>query len=259
MSGERGVRRAFSVAVYARHAGKVLLIKHRRLGTWLPVGGEMEAGETPLEAAARELREETGLAGRFEADPGIDGTPKGYVGYEEHLAGSKGMHMNFAFVAEVETDRVVPNDEFEEFRWVESFEGIECPVNVRELGLLALAASPLAPEAIARRWLAAFNARDLDALLALYADDAVHESPKLRARDPASKGLVRGKAALRAWWADSYARLPGLRYEEKRLTASGGRVFMEYLRVNPGEESYLVAEVLVIRAGKIAASAVFHG
>lgn len=252
-------RRAFSVAVYARHAGKVLLIKHKRLGTWLPVGGEMEAGETPLEAAARELREETGLVGRFEADPLIDGTPRGLLGYEEHIAGSKGLHMNFAFVAEVDTDRVTPNEEFSEFRWVSSFDGIECPLNARELGLAALAANPVAPWTIAKKWLAAFNARDLDALLALYAADAVHTSPKLKVRDPKTGGKVRGQAALRAWWADSYARLPGLRYEEQHLTAAADRVFMEYLRVNPGEESYVVAEVLVVRGGKIVESAVFHG
>jgi len=35
-------RRAFSVAIFARNSGDVLLIKHRRLGTWLPVGGEIE-------------------------------------------------------------------------------------------------------------------------------------------------------------------------------------------------------------------------
>jgi 8-oxo-dGTP diphosphatase len=254
-------RRAFSVAVYARHAGRVLLIKHRRLDTWLPVGGEMEPGETPIEAAARELREETGLAGRFIAEPGVDGTPKGYLGYEEHLAGSKGMHMNFAFVAEVDSDRVTPNEEFSEFKWVDSFEGVECPRNARELGEIALSAgaSPESLKAVARRWLAMFNARDLEGLLALYADDAVHTSPKLRAKDPATNGEIRGKAALRAWWADSYARLPGLRYDEKALTASDGRVFMEYLRVNLGEASYVVAEVLELHGGHIVASRVFHG
>lgn len=52
------VRRAFSVAVYARRGDRVLVIEHRRLRTWLPIGGELEAGETPLEAARRELREE---------------------------------------------------------------------------------------------------------------------------------------------------------------------------------------------------------
>ena len=61
-------RRAFSVAVYARRGGPggtLLVIFHKRLQTWLPCGGEIEAGETPLEAAARELREESCLVGRF--------------------------------------------------------------------------------------------------------------------------------------------------------------------------------------------------
>lgn len=130
-------RRAFSVAIFARYGGKILLIKHKRLGTWLPVGGEIEPGETPLEAARRELFEETGLSGRFEAKLGVDGSPPGLLGYEEHMAGSKGLHMNFAFVADVPTDAVTPNEEFTELCWVESADQLECPRNVRELVQLA--------------------------------------------------------------------------------------------------------------------------
>ena len=140
-----GGRRAFSVAVYARRGDRVLVIEHRRLRTWLPIGGELEAGETPLEAAARELREETGLLGAFRPLAGaLDGVPAGLIGYEEHTAGSKGLHMNFVFVAEVPAGaEVVPNDEFEAFRWVDRAEldGLASPLNVRQFGYLALDAA----------------------------------------------------------------------------------------------------------------------
>ena len=135
-------RRAFSVAVYARRGDEVLVIKHRRLGTWLPIGGELEAGETPLEAAVRELREETGLVARFGALAGaLDGVPAGLIGYEEHPAGSKGLHMNFVFVAEVARDaEVVANHEFDQFRWVDraALDALESPLNVRQFGFVAL-------------------------------------------------------------------------------------------------------------------------
>jgi ADP-ribose pyrophosphatase YjhB (NUDIX family) len=135
-------RRAFSVSVFCRNAGAVLLVRHRRLGTWLPVGGEVEPGETPLEAARRELREETGLGGLFPGGLGVDGTPPGLLGYEEHLAGSKGLHMNFAFVAEVASRELAPCDEWDAARWVTSAElgGLSCPENVRQLAALALVA-----------------------------------------------------------------------------------------------------------------------
>jgi 8-oxo-dGTP diphosphatase len=135
-------RRAFSVAVYARRTDRVLVIEHRRLRTWLPIGGELEAGETPLEAARRELREETGLVGEFRSLAGaLDGVPAGLLGYEEHLAGSKGLHMNFVFVCEVAPDSEVrPNDEFGAWRWVdrEELAHLESPLNVRQFGFVAL-------------------------------------------------------------------------------------------------------------------------
>lgn len=112
---------------------------------------------------------------------------------------------------------------------------------------------------IAERWFAAFNAHDLEALLALYADDAEHYSPKLKVRRPETGGLVRGKASLRDWWRDAFDRLPTLRYEVLKLTADDDQVFMEYLRHVAGEEDLRVGEVLEVRNGVIVASRVYHG
>ncbi len=40
---------------------EVLLIKHRKLGVWLPPGGHVEANELPDDAVLREILEETGV------------------------------------------------------------------------------------------------------------------------------------------------------------------------------------------------------
>ncbi len=116
-----------------------------------------------------------------------------------------------------------------------------------------------ANKAIALRWFAAFNAHDLEALLALYADDAQHYSPKLKVRQPETNGLITGKAALRTWWFDAFDRLPTLQYEVVKLTADEEQVFMEYIRQVQGEEDLRVGEVLEIRSGTIIASRVYHG
>lgn len=112
---------------------------------------------------------------------------------------------------------------------------------------------------IASKWFDAFNAHDLEALLSLYNNDAVHYSPKLKVRQPETKGLIKSKEALRAWWKDSFDRLPELHYEVSTLTSNGERVFMEYIRQVPGEPDIPVAEVLEIKNGLIVASRVYHG
>ena len=114
-------------------------------------------------------------------------------------------------------------------------------------------------ETIARQWFAAFNTHQLEALLSLYADKAEHYSPKLKLRQPETNGLIIGKDALRTWWQDAFERLPDLHYKVTSLTANEERVFMEYLRMVPGEETLPVAEVLEIKEGKIIASRVYHG
>jgi 8-oxo-dGTP pyrophosphatase MutT (NUDIX family) len=51
----------FTVAIFVVHDGKVLLIHHRKLDKWLPLGGHIELDEDPEQAALREAKEESGL------------------------------------------------------------------------------------------------------------------------------------------------------------------------------------------------------
>jgi len=51
----------FTVAIFVVHGRKVLLVHHRRLGKWLPLGGHIELDEDPEQAALREAKEESGL------------------------------------------------------------------------------------------------------------------------------------------------------------------------------------------------------
>ena len=51
----------FTVAIFVVHEGRVLLIHHRGLDAWLPLGGHIELDEDPEQAALREAREESGL------------------------------------------------------------------------------------------------------------------------------------------------------------------------------------------------------
>ncbi len=112
---------------------------------------------------------------------------------------------------------------------------------------------------IALDWIDAFNKHDLGQLLNLYAQDALHFSPKLKIRKPETKGWISGKTALRIWWNDAFERLPSLQYKLQNLIIDDTQLLMEYQRVVEGEEDMMVAEILEIKDGLIVKSRVYHG
>jgi ADP-ribose pyrophosphatase YjhB (NUDIX family) len=51
----------FTVSIFVVYERKVLLVDHKQLRKWLPIGGHIEPGEDPEQAAYRETAEESGL------------------------------------------------------------------------------------------------------------------------------------------------------------------------------------------------------
>ncbi len=66
--------------------------------------------------------------------------------------------------------------------------------------------------AFADEWIAAWNAHDLPRILAHYAEDFEMSSPLIVARTGDPDGVLRGKAAVAAYWQPSMTLDPPLRF-----------------------------------------------
>ncbi|AWB27260.1 NUDIX hydrolase [Halococcoides cellulosivorans] len=78
--------RHFVATVYVVHEGATALHHHPTLDMWLPPGGHIDRGETPHEAAIREVREELGVAVDLNAEPGdIESATARSLPRAEHL------------------------------------------------------------------------------------------------------------------------------------------------------------------------------
>jgi ketosteroid isomerase-like protein len=82
--------------------------------------------------------------------------------------------------------------------------------------------------ALGREWIAAWNSRDLERVLALYAEDSEMTSAGIPALGFDASGTVRGKNSLRAYWGMALQRLPGLRFELIDIFVSPDSVVVLY-------------------------------
>ena len=65
----------------------------------------------------------------------------------------------------------------------------------------------------AENWVAAWNARDLEAVLSHYADDVEFVSPVAAVIVPESGGVICGVGALRDYWTAALPRNPALHFD----------------------------------------------
>jgi hypothetical protein len=98
------------------------------------------------------------------------------------------------------------------------------------------------PEAagFAEEWCAAWNRRDVDAVLAHFHDDVVFTSPVAAEVVPESAGVVRGKQALRQYWCAALAAVPDLHFDVIGVYGGASVLVINYRNQKGG----LVNEVL---------------
>lgn len=105
----------FTSEVFIVHEDRVLLRKHDKYKVWLAVGGHIEGGEDPAEAALREAKEEVGLDIELIGQPRLPLSSE----YKEvlvpeyinrHSVGLGQEHVTFVYCARSKTDQIVQGE-----------------------------------------------------------------------------------------------------------------------------------------------------
>lgn len=103
----------------------------------------------------------------------------------------------------------------------------------------------------ARHYYDVWNRRDLEAILALYADDIEFSSPYIAALGFSADGVIHGKAMLRAYFERALDRAPALIFSPEGLCV-GARGHTLIYRNHRGERAAEVHELdasgLIVRA-----------
>lgn len=120
-------------------------------------------------------------------------------------------------------------------------------------GSLGIVSTP-EPGPFADDWIDAWNARDVEAVLAHYADDVVFTSPTAMRVVPDSGGVVRGKDGLRGYWARALAGNPDLHFELVAVYAGVDTLVLHYRN----QRGALIAEVLTFADGLVAVGHAAH-
>jgi ketosteroid isomerase-like protein len=88
------------------------------------------------------------------------------------------------------------------------------------------------PNELAAEWKEACNSHDLDRILALYREDVIFKSPRVRTVSGEESGILRGKSAVRDYWRRILERRPDLHCAVGHVFAGVDSVALEYRFAN---------------------------
>ncbi len=91
--------------------------------------------------------------------------------------------------------------------------------------------TPKFADQFTRQWIAAWNARDLDQILAHYTEDFEFSSPLIAKIAGHESGTLVGKAAVRAYWTAALARFPSLHFVRLGFHTGANSVVLRYRSV----------------------------
>ena len=110
-------------------------------------------------------------------------------------------------------------------------------------------------QALADRWIAAWNAHDLAAILALYCDDFTMRSPYIADVVGDASGQLCGKDAVGAYWRRALQKYPELKFELLHVLTGVDSVALVYRSLG----GRLANEVFVLAPdGRIAAASALY-
>ncbi len=119
-----------------------------------------------------------------------------------------------------------------------------------------LTPTPESAAAFAQRWYAAWNARDIDAIMACYNPSIEHSSPFIKRYNGTDDLSLKGIDAVRDYFARALARNPTLQFYPKHVAVGLESVILVYERMT-GD---LAAEMFTLDLeGKIVRSVSHYG
>lgn len=99
----------------------------------------------------------------------------------------------------------------------------------------------------AQEWCEAWNAHDVDRVLAHFDDDVIFTSPIAATLFPDSAGKVKGKAALRGYWEEALRRIPDLLFTVEHVFSGIDMIVIQYRN----HKGVRVSEVLQFEGAKV--------